>query len=315
MTIKHIIITGGGPWGFYSFGILGQIEKCEFIKREELESIYSTSIGCLVALFISLKTVSYDEIKKYVINKPSEHLFTLSTEHIFSLYSKKGVYDGAVIIKHLVEPLFHSDGLSPDITMKEFYEQRQIKLNFMTCDINNNFEEYCINYETEPDMPVYKAIAASSSIPLLFYPIQHGNKCLIDGGIINNYPINYFKQMNPEYKEEELIGIKNTYKNLSPVVINQESTILSYAYIFIEKLMNTLDKTSNNIINKTIKYEIPIEIKSDKNGLTDTDTIYGCFFEKKYRENMILNGEEIAKGFLESLDDNGTKNKETNDDI
>ena len=315
MTIKHIIITGGGPWGFYSFGILGELEKNEFIKREEIESIYSTSIGCMIAIFMSLKSVSYDEIKKYIINKPTEHLFALSTDHIFNLYSKKGVYDSAVIIKHMLEPLFHSDGLSPDITMKEFYEQRQVKLNFLTCDINNNFEEYCINYETEPDMPIHKAIAASSSIPLLFYPIQTENKCLIDGGLVNNYPVDYFKRVNPDYKEEELLGIKNTYTNLKPVVINQESNILNYAHIFIEKLMNTLDKGRNEIINKTIKYEIPIIITNEKSGVSDVDKIQGCFFEKKYRESMILDGENITKIFLESLQDNDTKNKETIDDI
>ena len=52
MTIKHIVISGGGPTGLKSLGALQYLEKNDFWKIENVESIYATSAGAMIGLLI-----------------------------------------------------------------------------------------------------------------------------------------------------------------------------------------------------------------------------------------------------------------------
>ena len=68
MTIKHLVISGGGPIGIMYLGAIEYLHDEGFFKMEEIESIYATSIGTMIAVFIAL---NYDwetlrkEIKYY----------------------------------------------------------------------------------------------------------------------------------------------------------------------------------------------------------------------------------------------------------
>src|SRR5690606_11752951 len=48
-----------------------------------------------------------------------------------------------------------------------------------------------------------EAILASGSFPSLFNPVEIGGNVLIDGGVVNNYPINEVKALGAE----KIIGI------------------------------------------------------------------------------------------------------------
>jgi len=304
MTIKHLVITGGGPYGFYSFGILGHLKKMGFFDSENIETIHATSIGCIVGLFMVMKKTSYDELKEYVVNKPVVDLLALTTDHIFDMYSKKGVYDSVYIFKNILEPIFHAEGVSPEITMGEFYEIYGVSLNFMCTDINNDFVEYCISRNTQPDMPVYKAIAASASIPLVFYPVTLENMCLVDGGAVCNYPMQYLLSSEPDYVRSEIIGIKNNYIDPPKVVVNQESTILNYIHAFVDKLMNKLDSRHNHVEYDPLMGSVPHEISIDITGvigLLNTDIMNDLVTNKDSRSKLITDGFDIADIYLKSI--------------
>ena len=304
MTIKHLVITGGGPYGFYSFGILGHLKKMGFFDSENIETIHATSIGCLVGLFMVMKKTSYEELKEYVVNKPIVDLLTLTTDHIFDMYSKKGVYDSVYIFRNILEPIFHAEGVSPEITMGEFYDMYGVSLNFMCTDINNDFVEYCISHKTQPDMPVYKAIAASASIPFVFYPITLENMCLVDGGAVCNYPMQYLLSSEPEYNRSEIIGIRNNYIDPPKVVVNQESTILNYIHAFVDKLMNKLDSRHRHLEHEPAIMSVPHEISIDITGvvgLLNTDIMNDLIMNKESRIKLISTGFDIADDFLKSI--------------
>jgi hypothetical protein len=155
MPIKHLVITGGGPYGLCSFGILGHLKEQGVFDPDQIESVYATSIGCMVGLFMVLKNISYEEIREYVIHKPVCEQFALTSDHIFNLYSNKGVYDGVDVVKRFLEPIFHAENISPEVTMREFYEHSGVSLNFICSDVNNGFAEYRISHDTHPDLPIY----------------------------------------------------------------------------------------------------------------------------------------------------------------
>ena len=307
MTIKHLVVTGGGPYGFYSFGILGYLKRVGFFDSANIETIYATSIGCIAGLFMVMKKTSYDELHEYIINKPVVDLLRLTPDHIFDMYSKKGVYDGISIIRHILNPIFHSEGVSPEITMSDFYDMYGVSLNFMCTDINNDFSEYCISRNTQPDMPVYKAIAASASIPFVFYPVPLDNMCLVDGGAVCNYPLPCLLSSMPDCDRSEIIGIRNNYIDPPKVVVNQESTILNYIHAFVDKLMNKLDSGHSSRNISILPYEVIINITGVV-GILNTDVMNGLITSKESRKELITHGFGIAKTFLESISYKNSKN-------
>jgi predicted acylesterase/phospholipase RssA len=55
MTIKHLVISGGGPTLFRTLGALQHLQEAAFWKLEDIESIYGTSAGAIVAVILCLR--------------------------------------------------------------------------------------------------------------------------------------------------------------------------------------------------------------------------------------------------------------------
>ena len=45
MTIKHIVLAGGGPAGFVTYGALRELHINKFWNISDIKSIYGCSIG------------------------------------------------------------------------------------------------------------------------------------------------------------------------------------------------------------------------------------------------------------------------------
>ena len=55
MTIKHLVISGGGPIMIQILGAIQHLEKNEKVDMKNIESIYGTSAGAIVGVLICLK--------------------------------------------------------------------------------------------------------------------------------------------------------------------------------------------------------------------------------------------------------------------
>jgi NTE family protein len=60
-----------------------------------------------------------------------------------------------------------------------------------------------LSAETQPELPVWKAVRMSVSIPLIFVPVRHEGSVYVDGGVGWDYPIELFdaRQVPPERSE------------------------------------------------------------------------------------------------------------------
>ena len=91
MTIKHLVIGGGGPFGLSAIGALKYLHEKEFWNIKNIKSIYATSVGALVAVYISLN-YDYDYIIEYLVKRPWEKLLEeIGVENIIELYNNKGL--------------------------------------------------------------------------------------------------------------------------------------------------------------------------------------------------------------------------------
>ena len=67
MTIKHLVISGGGPIGMSYLGALEYLHDEGFWKIENIQSIYATSIGTMLAVTFALK-YDWETINSYFID-------------------------------------------------------------------------------------------------------------------------------------------------------------------------------------------------------------------------------------------------------
>ena len=110
----------------------------------------------------------------------------MEPNNFFEIYYKKGLFQFSMV-EEIVIPLMTAKDLSKDITLKEFYENTKIDFHCFTVEINS-FEKVDLSHKTHPDLSLIKALEMTSAVPILFSPVIDGDKCYIDGGLLDNYP-------------------------------------------------------------------------------------------------------------------------------
>ena len=287
MTIKHLVIGGGGPFGLCALGSLKYLHDKEFWNIKNIESIYATSIGALVAVYLSLK-YDYEYIVEYLVKRPWEKLFEeIGIQNILELYNNKGLINVYSIYLKKYSILFEAKGISPNVTMKEFYDYSGIEFNFITCDANH-FTRNIISHKTHPELELITALCMTSAFPVIFTPVIVDDKCYIDGGIFSNYAVNICLQ-ETGCKHEEILGVKKYQsKDVNDGLITNESNILD----FLEKItLNIFNRINDELVLETIPYEVVC----DMNIFTTYDSWTQVPYSSEHRNNLILYGIKIAE--------------------
>lgn len=297
MTIKHLVISGGGPLGLRYLGALEKLEKEGIWKLENIESIYGTSIGSTIAAFICLN-YDWETLNKYIIDRPWKDAFKLTARQILDSYHNKGLFDKK-LCEIIFKPLLEAKDLNINITLKQFYEFSKIDLHIFTFELNN-FETIELSHTTHPDLSLLQALTMSSSLPGIFMPTIIDNKCYIDGGVMCNYPLN---QCLKEHNDKnEILGIKflrdgvnGTFKNVD---VTEESSLLEYV------ICSTIN--SMNFIRDTVKIEDidnTVICYITENPLT-LDFIQEVIKNKDLRREWIEMGEKDAIPFIDKYRNN-----------
>lgn len=158
-----LVLSGGGARGFAHIGAIEEIESHGYI----INSIAGTSMGALVGGMHAVGKMN--EYKEWVYNLDKHKIFKL----LDFTFSNQGLIKGDRVLK----------------TMKEFIpdaniEDLKIKYTATAFDLTQNKE---IVFR---EGSLYNAIRASISIPTVFSPVISENSVLVDGGVVNNIPIN-----------------------------------------------------------------------------------------------------------------------------
>ena len=149
-----------------------------------------------------------------------------TAKDILDSYTTKGVVNEMFMIK-CIEPLLTAKNLSINITLMELYNINKIEIHLYSTNLNScRLEKIDISYKTHPDLSVLKALSMSTSYPFVFQPVLEEDKCYVDGGILNNLPLNdCIKQTN--CNKDEILVIKN-YWIRNNNILTKDSTIFDY---------------------------------------------------------------------------------------
>ena len=252
--IKHLVITGGGIAGIIIYSILRESYKSGIWNIENIESIYGTSAGAIISVFIALK-YDWSETDDYIIKRPWENVFKVDIDAVLRSFNSKGIL-GKKIIEEMLYPLLKGKDLEPTITMKELYEYSNIDIHIFSTEIHN-YETVDISHKTHPDWRVIDAVYCSAALPIIFMPYLKDGMCYSDGGITNNYPI--YACLENGTNPDEILGITLPKEQDTTQTITEKSSLFDYLSYILNKMYKQAYLYSMEKKDYTIKYEIELE--------------------------------------------------------
>ncbi|MEM7486591.1 MAG: patatin-like phospholipase family protein [Bacteroidota bacterium] len=275
-----LVLSGGGAKGLAHVGVLKIIEEAGV----KVDYIGGTSMGAIVgALYASgYSATELDSIfrvtdftkliqddvprgAKTFYEKDDSERYALGLPFTnFHVSFPQAISGGQNIYNELVRLLFH---------VKDVEDFKELPIPFLCIATNvETGEEVLLEKGYLPE-----AIMASGTFPSLFEPSEIDGKVLIDGGVVNNYPINEVREMGANI----IIGV-DVQHGLS----NREA--LSSATEILLQINNY--RTVNDMKKKVDGTDIYIRPNIDDFSVIDFDS----------SEEIVLSGEDAAiKKFAE----------------
>ena len=231
-TIKNLVVAGGGAKNLFIIGLLQKI------NINNVSNYAGVSSGSIVIYLLSIGYTPF-EIEQLALELDlTSFMGEPSIENILLLKSITNLDNLKVVLQTLTNYKFKKDS----ITFQELYTKtNKIMQIGVTSLTNTSFTIF--NYENYPNVNIIDAILASCSLPGIFPPYKINNSYYCDGGVLNNCPIDIFKN-----------DIKNTIAfmfEISPYSNN--FNILQYISFaigmpFKNRTKTLLSKYPNNII-------------------------------------------------------------------
>ncbi len=326
-----LVLSGGGAKGFAHISVLREIENAGI----QVDYIGGTSMGAIIGgMYASgysanqiegfIRKADFTALIQDKIPRRQKTYFekTFVEKHAFSLPLKKGKV-------HL--PLGLSKGQNTLNLLTEIFSNVDHITDFSKLPI----PFYCVATDLESGEEVILeqgslplAIRASSSFPTLLNPVEVDGKLLVDGGIVNNFPVNIMKEKGVDIiigidVQGELVGKKELtsvddiikqiinfqmYRNkdeqIDLVNIYIKPNVTDYAVTSFSK-KDEIIELGNSEAKKFSKVFSEIAKKQDKKGLrpkvflnrkkflVDRIIING---NKNYSRNYILGKLQLVEG-------------------
>jgi NTE family protein len=255
--IKKIVASGGGTRGYGLIGALHALEENGILNN--IEEFVGVSAGASVLAFYVMgmsPLMIHHFLRSFELSKMQQ----LSIKNL----SNFGL-DNGQILDNIINKALKKTKLKKDITLLELFNMTGKKMIFGTVNVNKMQYEY-ISYATHPNVTLMMALRMTTCIPLVFTPINYNGNLYIDGGVMNNMPMEYYHDKLDDvlglylyYDDKEYNTIDGLYDYFSCVANcflknGVDTKIKSYArhIIFIELNTDFLDFNMDNKVKDTM---------------------------------------------------------------
>jgi len=187
-----LVLSGGGARGIAHIGVIDELEK----RAYEISSLAGTSMGALIGGVYAAGKL--DELKEWIYTLDKGKLLRMVD---FTL-NKQGLIKGDRVFKR----------------MKDYIPERNIEdlvIPYAAVAVDLLKKEEVVFREGS----LSKAIRASISIPSVFTPVKSKGRLLVDGGVMNNIPINHVSRT-----EGDILIAVNVIADVPPAGVSGETT-------------------------------------------------------------------------------------------
>lgn len=257
-----LALSGGGVRGIAHAGAIKALEE----NNIKIDLIGGTSAGSLVASLFAIgykPDEIYDLFKQYartLLRLDSNKIKNEIKNFIFNKrIQSKGINSG-----EYTEEIFNTLAKEKHIT-----NMSDIKMPLIIPTVNiNKSEEYIFtsvniskkNYIS--DISIGKAVRASSSLPLVYMPLEYKGDLFMDGGILDNIPTKEVKKLGAD----KVISIK-----FDSDTVDENSNAMDI-------IMKVADIMGSKISEESLKEsDYVVTIPTDGTGILDINKIDYCY--------------------------------------
>ncbi len=279
-----IAFSGGGIRGIAHAGVLQALEE-NGIKPDV---IGGTSCGSLIA---SMYAIGYSPYHIFILFK--RYAKTIAKTNAIPIISgiNSCIFKRMPVISGLNNGEKMEELLNKVAKQRNIYNINEIKTPIVipTVDMISGKEFIITNCKSGnkikekeyiDDMSIGKAVRASSSFPAYFSPCMHRNYAFMDGGALNNIPVEDVRNLGADV----VIAVKFHADS-----VDQNSNIMDIIMKSVDIMGN---KISENSLNTS---DYILDVYTDKVGLLDIKKLDKCY---EYGYQAVIENLENIKSIL-----------------
>ena len=221
-----LVLSGGGAKGFAHIGVLKVIEQAGI----KIDYIGGTSMGAVVGgLYASgynasqidsiFTRTNFDELINDYIPRASKNFYGKKNDELYALVLPFSNF--RIGIPEALSKGMYNYNLLSSLTrnVRHVRDFNQLPTPFLCIGTNiETGEEVLLNKGN-----LAQAMIASAAFPSLFSPVEVDGKLLVDGGVVNNYPIKEVRDLGADIiigvdVQDDLLDRKNL-KNATRILV------------------------------------------------------------------------------------------------
>jgi len=265
--VDKLVFEGGGVRGIAFGGSLRFLEEHKILQQ--IKSFAGSSAGAIVATAVAIGFTSQeiiDVLQRTDFDKFKDDSWGVVLD-LLRLLTQYGIYKGDAFYKWFANLLKEKTG-NADITFQQIYEQYGTTLVITGTCLNKAKTFYFNRHNPDfANMPVAFAVRASMSIPLFWKAVKYQDDLLVDGGVLNNFPIYCFDGKcigDPDVTDEQTknsttIGLKlmTESEKADSLIYHQDTPIggpIDYAKAFLNAMLIQIERgyIRGNYWNRTV---------------------------------------------------------------
>ncbi|AGB42450.1 putative esterase of the alpha-beta hydrolase superfamily [Halobacteroides halobius DSM 5150] len=172
----NLSISGGGVKGIAHLGGIKALEE----EGIEIVSLAGSSVGAIIATLYGAG-YSIDKLKELIYQQDLEDF--KDDFSIIRLFTEYGIYKGNEFLDWMAERL-EAKGV-------RVFEDLNKEVKVIASDATYRSTKV-FSKEQTPQFSVAKAVRMSMSIPIFYKPYHYNSRLYIDGGVMNNFPLQVF---------------------------------------------------------------------------------------------------------------------------
>lgn len=194
--IENLVFEGGGTKGAAYAGCMEVMEDLGLLSQ--IKQVAGTSAGSITSLLLACGSGSAGLTEAIDDTNFQSFIYDRGGDlcEIWRAYFHYGLHTGDPFVKTMKSYIKKYAG-DEEITFAQLDEliaqkpETFKKLTVVASNLTTQVPEK-FNSEKTPDVPLWKAVRASMSIPLIFEPMNIDGNLYVDGGVSWNYPIDIF---------------------------------------------------------------------------------------------------------------------------
>lgn len=188
-----LALSGGGARGYAHIGVIRVLQR----YRVPIDIVAGTSMGAVIGSALACGIDLY-KLEKILLNLNLNKLLGIPD----STFREIGGLAGRITSEYLFKRTDWRNLESENTrNLYQFFTIFARDKNF--ADLPIQFATVAVDIDTGEEVviragKVYKAIVASMAMPGIHYPVKLGERFLVDGGIVNNLPVDVVINMGAD---------------------------------------------------------------------------------------------------------------------